>query len=322
MAELTGSAKAAHPDAIVIGPGAPESITVTIVPLGNTPYDPIVSWLSQHGAAYVENGTIKFTADTPVMEAVFDVELNTAELPDGTRFRSRVPAGAAEASISIPDELEGMILAVLGLDNRPQAQPHIRQHAAAPMYTAQQVAALYNFPTDVHGEGQCVAVIELGGGYSNADLQAAGVNPSNVYFVGVDGATNGYGSGPGSADGEVALDLELIGQIAPACRIGCYMGPNTDQGFYDAIAAAVHDATNKPSAISISWGSAEANFTQQSMTAMDALFGTAAAAGIPTFAAAGDNGSGDGLGSNVNAVDFPASAKNCVGCGGTIILST
>jgi hypothetical protein len=39
-------------------------------------------------------------------------------------------------------------------------------------------------------------------------------------------------------------------------QIAVYFAPNTDQGFYNAIAAAIHDATNSPSVISISWGRA------------------------------------------------------------------
>jgi subtilase family serine protease len=111
----------------------------------------------------------------------------------------------------------------------------------------------------------------------------------------------------------------VIGSIASKCRIGNYTGPNTDQGFYDAVAAAVHDSTNKPSAISISWGQSESGWTQQAMQAMNTLFGTAMAAGIPVFAASGDNGSSDGA-SGDNA-DFPASATNCMGCGGTVLPS-
>src|SRR5947207_321645 len=63
------------------------------------------------------------------------------------------------------------------------------------------------------------------------------------------------------ADGEVMLDIEVAGVVAPRARIAVYFAPNTDQRFLTALTDAVHDSTNRPSVISISWGSAEANWS-------------------------------------------------------------
>jgi kumamolisin len=77
----------------------------------------------------------------------------------------------------------------------------------------------------------------------------------------------------------------------------------------------VHDATHKPSVISISWGGPESSWTEQSMTALDAACQSAAALGVTITVAAGDDGSTDGgKGSNV---DFPASSPHVLACGGT-----
>ena len=59
---------------------------------------------------------------------------------------------------------------------------------------------------------------------------------------------------PSGPDGEVALDIEIAGAIAPAAKIAVYFAPNSDAGFIQAVNAAVNDTTNKPSVISISWG--------------------------------------------------------------------
>ena len=78
-----------------------------------------------------------------------------------------------------------------------------------------------------------------------------------VLAVSVDHGKNhptGSGNGP---DGEVMLDIEVAGAIAPGAKIVVYFAPNTDAGFLDAITAAIHDTTNKPSVISISWGGPE-----------------------------------------------------------------
>jgi len=84
----------------------------------------------------------------------------------------------------------------------------------------------------------------------------------------------------------------------------------------------VHDGVNKPSVISISWGSAEANWTAQAMTQFDQAFQAAAAMGVTICVAAGDNGSGDGVADGQAHVDFPASSPNVLACGGTKLLAS
>jgi kumamolisin len=139
-----------------------------------------------------------------------------------------------------------------------------------------------------------------------------------VISVSVDGGTNSP-STPDSADGEVMLDIEVAGAIAPAANIVVYFAPNTDQGFLDAITTAVHDSANQPSVISISWGSAESQWTSQALTNFDDAFQAAAAVGVTVCVAAGDNGSSDGLNDGSNHVDFPASSSFALGCGGTTL---
>ena len=134
--------------------------------------------------------------------------------------------------LSVPAELSGIIVGVLGLDNRPQASPHFRRrgrpqgavtaHAAAPSggaavpLTALQVASFYEFPAGTDGTGQTIAIIELGGGYTAADLTTyfGGLSLAvpSVTAVGVDGGSNSPGQ---SADGEVELDIEVAGAVAP-----------------------------------------------------------------------------------------------------------
>jgi kumamolisin len=113
------------------------------------------------------------------------------------------------------------------------------------------------------------------------------------------------------------LDIEVAGAVAPGARIVVYFASNTDQGFVDAIATAIHDTKYKPSVISISWGSAEINWTAQAMVALDAACQSAAALGITMTVAAGDNGSSDGVNDGRNHVDFPASSPHVLACGGT-----
>ena len=227
---------------------------------------------------------------------------------------------------SIPDIIKG----VFGLDNRPQAEPHFRRiqpHAGVKAHTAtnshdpNEVAKIYDFPSG-DGSGQCIGIIELGGGFQLDDLSnyfgALNINVPQVISVSVDGGTNSP-STPDSADGEVMLDIEVAGAVAPGAKIVVYFAPNTDQGFLDAITTAVHDSTNQPSVISISWGSAESNWTGQALTNFDEAFQSAAAMGVTVCVASGDNGSSDGVNDGNDHVDFPASSSFALGCGGTTL---
>src|SRR6201999_281747 len=126
-------------------------------------------------------------------------------------------------------------------------------------------------------------------------FKGLGVTAPSVTAVGVDGGQNTPAGDPNSADGEVMLDIEVAGAVAPQATIAVYFAPNTDAGFLDAITTAIHDTTHKPSVISISWGGPESAWTQQAMTAFDQAFQAAAAIGITVCVASGDNGSSDGV---------------------------
>ena len=132
--------------------------------------------------------------------------------------------------------------------------------------------------------------------------------------MGVDGGTNTPG---GDADGEVALDIQVAGGLAPGAKIVVYFAPNTDQGFADAISQAANDATHKPSIISISWGGPESSWTAQSVTTMNTAIEDAGTLGVTVFVASGDNLATDGVTDGAAHVDFPASSPYAIGCGGT-----
>src|SRR5262249_42272632 len=151
-------------------------------------------------------------------------------------------------------------------------------------------------PGGVTGAGQSIGLIELGGGFRPADLATyfggLHIQPApQVKAVSVDHGHNHPTGDPNGPDGEVMLDIEVAGAVAPGARIVVYFAPNTDRGFLDAITAAIHDATNKPSVISISWGAAESNWTGQAMQAFDQAFQAAAALGVTICCASGDDGS-------------------------------
>src|SRR5262249_12060960 len=143
------------------------------------------------------------------------------------------------------------------------------------------------------------------------------IAPPKVTAISVDGGTNtatGDGDGP---DGEVMLDIEVAGALAPQATIAVYFAPNTDQGFYDAISTAVHDPKNNPSVISISWGGPESTWTEQALNEYNALLEGAGTLGGTVCGASGGNGSTDGVTDGLQHADFPASSPYALACGGT-----
>jgi kumamolisin len=257
-------------------------------------------------------GTVKAVAEA------FEAQgLQVYEHPTAGQYRGR------QGPLTVPSSLAGVITGVFGIDDRPQARAHLRrlaQASAAQSYTPPQVATAYSFPTGVKVSGQTAAILELGGGFSQTDLntyfQSLGVTAPTVTAVSVDGGTNSPGTDPDS-DGEVMLDIEVLGAVAPGAKIVVYFAPNTDQGFIDALSTAVHDSTNKPSVVSISWGGPEDSWTAQAQTQMEQILTEGAAAGVSVTVAAGDGGSTDGVTDGKQHVDFPASAPHALACGGT-----
>jgi kumamolisin len=182
------------------------------------------------------------------------------------------------------------------------------------------LAALYKFPTQFNGAGQTIALIELGGGFREADLvsyfKSLGIPMPRVSTMSIGGAQNSP-SGPNSADGQVELDIEVAGAVAPGAHIVVYFCPNTNGGFLQGINAAINNLESPTSVLSISWGGPEPSWTENFMQQMNTAFQSASLHGITILAAAGDNGPNDGT--NKPAVDFPSSSPWVTGVGGTRI---
>lgn len=259
----------------------------------------------------------------------FDVHLSNYQHADGKIFRGRT------GSLCIPEELKGIVEGIFGLDDRPQASPmfHIVKNdghllhprAANSSYNPNEVGKAYHYPQDVNGKGQCVGLIELGGGFRSTDMATyfskLGLTLPVIRSASVDGASNNPSTAD-SEDAEVVLDIQVAGAIAPGAKIIVYFAPNTDKGFLDAISTALHDSVNSPSVISISWGAAESQWSQQAMDNYNQTFMSAAALGVTISAAAGDHGSSDGQNDGKAHVDFPASSPYVLACGGTKLTSS
>ena len=271
--------------------------------------------------------TVTLAGTVGNMEKAFGVDLNDYEQPEGT-YRGHT------GPIQMPEQYANLVSGVFGLDDRPVAHPHFRYQAprtsfgaraTATSFNPPQVAKLYGFPSGIDVSQQTIAILELGGGFRPADIQNyftnLGVKAPQVKAILVDHAHN-RPTTANSADGEVMLDIEVAGAVAPGVKIAVYFAPNTGRGFQDALSTAIHDQLNKPSVVSISWGGAEAGWSSQSLQNFDAVAQEAALLGITITVASGDNGSSDGVNDGQNHVDFPASSPHVLACGGTQLIAT
>ena len=315
----------------------------------------VEAFAKAHGLAVVkaDPGARRVVLSGTVQQynAAFGVDLQRFEHQIGKlKQHFRQPTGP----VHLPDDLHGVVTAVVGLDSRAKVQPHFRIESAAPVttpakagqpaaivaepgggavhapiraaravsrsFTPLQLAGLYDFPAG-DGKGQCIALIEMGGGYAQSDLDAyfsaLGVTAPRVEAVSVDQATNAPSGDPSGPDGEVTLDVEIAGALAPGALIAVYFAPNSEAGFVDAVSAALHDSQRKASVISISWGAPESVWSQQTLGALNDALQTAVALGVTVCCASGDSGSSDGVGDGADHVDFPASSPYALGCGGT-----
>src|SRR5262245_31007238 len=168
---------------------------------------------------------VYLTGNARDVSLAFQTYLEYYEQPDGVTYRGRTGA------LHVPEDLADVIVSVNGLDDRPVAKPKMRmraetdsQEALSVNYTPQELAKLYSFPTSSEaGQGQCIAIIELGGGFRQTDLsdyfgQAAPV----VTAVSVDRGRNNPTGNPQGPDGEVMLDIEVAGAVAPKASIAVY----------------------------------------------------------------------------------------------------
>jgi kumamolisin len=292
-----------------------------------------------------DTNVVKLTGGAADYQKAFGVELNNYKDHDGNVFH------AYEGNLSMPQSLAGAVQTVVGLNNRPIAHTHTvygneqtQASGKAPKsgkgkgtktggkgkdvpsqgYDPRQVAQAYNFPAKTDGSGQTVAIVELGGGFKQADINSyfkgLHMDVPHIHAVGVDGAKNAPVGNPNSADGEVALDVEVVGAVAPKADIPVFFAPNSAQGFIDGVNEAVSAQVKagKPGAVSVSWGAPQGlAFSPADEAAFAKVLDNAAAHGVNVYVASGDNGSTDGAQDGKDHVDFPSALPSVVSTGGT-----
>jgi hypothetical protein len=160
-------------------------------------------------------------------------------------------------------------------------------------YTSPQLAQAYDFnglyARGLHGEGMSAAVLEFGGFHSGnvAAFARCYDNHSQISRVLVDG---GAGSSAGASETEVALDIEVLLEMAPKlAKVYVYEAPNTGPGELGAYNAFV--TQDRAPVLSVSWGECEEGASQSYEQLLATIDEEGAAQGQQIFLAAGDDGS-------------------------------
>jgi kumamolisin len=313
--------------------------------------------------ADVAKRRVKISGTAAAINKAFGVQLNDYRHPDGYEYRGR------EGQVHVPESLYGIVESVLGLDTRRVGRTRLRRRAVHKVewqkcaasrarqgsgdpvlsnpwpgtFFPPQVAALYNYPSDLTGKGQNVAIMSFNGAPDGNPHGGYSAGALKTYFVNVLGGSTptltnvvvmGPGNSPGpdtqaserqgDSTGEVMLDACVVGSVAPGAKIFMYFTEFTTQGWVDALQDAI-TGNNNISVISISYGNPEDDpegaWTAAGVQTVNNAFQTAIAAGITICCASGDDGSGDGVASGAH-VDFPASSPYVLGVGGTKLVAS
>jgi len=250
-----------------------------------------------------------------------------------------------EGDINIPEELNGLVTGVFGLDERQVARRKAVVAAPTAAAVKPQLSPLspgdfekrYSFPPG-DGTGQQIGIAEFGGGYFAADLQAfcakynlPVANVSTV-SVGLPALTlqeiqqlpPQQRNDELDTSIEVNMDVQIVAGLCPKADIFVYFAPFTQKGWVDLLNKVMSGDPANPTSLSISWGLAEdaPDWSQAALQEINNRLNAAAMLGITVCVSSGDDGSGDQLNDGHAHIDFPSSSPFVLSVGGTMLSGT
>jgi kumamolisin len=291
----------------------------------------------------VARRTVELSGSLEAFSRAFGVHFQLYDSPRGSyRFH--------EGPVAVPQELQNVIEAVIGLDDKPVLRPEAASGEPEKLthVDPRTIAAYYQFPSGATGAGQCIAVLGFGGGYYQSDLETyfrlRGIKMPEIRLVELLGQRNqpadramivecaqclgllvSGATGPPNpaalaylATIECTMDLEILGTLAPDALLVTYMAPGTALGQYTAFSKAAFDPVNACSVVNCSWGAPEDVSTPSFLTALDKLFQHAALKGVTICVSTGDMGDGSERYGKPTP-QFPASSPNVLACGGSSV---
>jgi subtilase family serine protease len=309
----------------------------------------VESWLRTEGLTGITTDPgrsyVRATAPVSVINAVFRTRL-TLYQPSAAVNAGAYPLRANDGPVSLPVAVAAQVLGVSGLDNASPVLPLIRDGAPAPAcsqyygqntvsglpekygtttfpvkvcgYTAGQLRAAYGASHASTGQGQTIALVELGltrdmfltlADYAKANDMPA---PSSARYAELSLGSNTCGD---PFDGEEQLDVEASYDMAPGANqlvVGgdsCDNGDAGDQGLFDADTAILDGADGHPLATiaSNSWNSGDDDQPASWTSIENAYLVRAAAEGVGMYFSSGDT----------PGVEMPSSDPYATAVGGT-----
>ena len=278
-----------------------------------------VAWLERLGfSASWRTGSSLIAADgpAPLAAALLHVDIESFRLADGTTFY------AALDQPMIPPQLAGEASSVSGLDNYRRARTlAVRRGGLTPT----DVLAFYNVKplrdSGLDGSGQTIVLPEIDDLPNLNDLNKFatefGLPPFDSYLT-IRRDPN-WGT-PEKPQGETALDLEIIHEVAPQAKLVIYLSA-ADFGHGDrAFDQMVTDHLG--SIISESLGACEPDTPGGHRNAYASIQDRAVAVGMSHFVASGDNGAYTCGEDQDPAGSFPATLATVTAVGGTTLFES
>jgi subtilase family serine protease len=191
-------------------------------------------------------------------------------------------------------------------------------------FSPADILSHYNYPSNLTGEGQTIAIVDLAG-FQTAAAVLSDMNTFNAYYglpicntanpclqqISMEGGAVSTSVATLKAGEEIALDIEWAHAVAPAATIVLV---TTKTATLDGLMAAVRMAAAQPNvvAISMSWGVTE--FSGETGANYDGVLKSIRDSGIVLVASSGDMGN--------NNPYWPASSPYVLSVGGTTVQGT
>jgi kumamolisin len=296
--------------------------------------DAITKWAATHDLVVTHNQPISArlglggTAEN--LSEAFGVDLFDYQNAELGEFHART------GPVHLPPELDGLVTGVFGFNNHRILRRTRRSMVAGPDMAAKarpwflpaELGHIYNFPT-ADASGQTIGLLEFGGGVETPDVAAyfskIGQPAPSIKVVSVDGVSTDPAADPNST-GEVMLDVDVAGALGGGAKIAVYFSTFDEKGMIDILSTVIADSVNDPSVLSVSWGWAENQQFNTSVTwspaAIDHInhsFLAAAQLGISVCVSTGDDGSEAQIQDGRAHVNFPASSPYVLAVGGTTL---
>lgn len=282
-----------------------------------------------------------------VVEGVFDLPLPPSTVDTAATAAQPKPTGYGVLKASVPAALQAAaaferrggtpsspVPRSVAPDSRGGTpSPPLPPVPIVPSYTPPQFADFYDFPANL-GKGECVGVLELGGGYQASDMETffdtLGIEMPKIIDVG----PNKWATDPSVfwINFEVTMDVQIVASCVPeATTVVYFAGAQTDAEitawtFYKLFCMSLFDEVNTPSVLTLSGGLPEnltLFWTLQEAQMINNLLPSASALGVTVCLPSGDSGSiypaYSGMFAAPTIPYFPGSSPWVLCCGGTTL---